>query len=52
MTRTNAYSLLCMIIRAVAVWAAARFAIGLPGLVVALQGARQPGVLALPKFSN
>lgn len=46
MTRTNAYSLLCMIIRAVAVWATARLAIGLPGLVMALQGSSQPALAA------
>lgn len=35
MTRTNAYSLLCMIIRAVAVWSLAKVAIALPGSVAA-----------------
>lgn len=34
MTRTNAYSLLCMIIRAIAVWSLAKVAIALPGSVV------------------
>ena len=37
MTRTNAYSLLCMIIRAVAVWSLGKMAISLPGMLVALR---------------
>ncbi len=43
MTRTNAYGLLCMIIRAVAVWAAAKMVIGVPGAVTLFRTQPYPG---------
>ena len=41
MTRTNAYSLLCMIIRAIGVWSFCKAVIAIPGTVIAI---RNPSV--------
>ena len=35
MTRTNVYTLLCVVIRAIAVWSVLRLGVGLPAMVVA-----------------
>ena len=43
MTRTNAYSLLCMAIRAIAVWALVKLAIGIPSTMVALRALPDTG---------
>ncbi len=44
MTRTNAYTLLCMVIRAIAIWALLKFAIGVPSLALAFRSQEDPGL--------
>jgi|GEM_PF-3516888 len=44
MTRTNAYSLLCMIIRAVAVWCLGKAVIAIPGTVAAIRNGPDVGI--------
>lgn len=43
MTRTNAYSLLCMIIRAVAVWSLGKMALSIPGMLIAVRESPSSG---------
>lgn len=48
MTRTNAFSLLCVVIRVCAIWLGARLVISMPGMAVQIKQASDAGIGAGP----